>query len=176
MHRLLAPIRPTLGEDDEIFTDVPWSFALQVFLEGLLPARRDLLVDPLLADPWSCDPDRCRPRLGPNLCCQVDTRCEHLTGEACAVHGAKPFSCALFPLDLVRINGIRVVTTPKNGLFFGTGWSRYDRDMLLCFEGRQRGATSLFFAQRDLLLHAFTLAEVRRMEQALGLPDPEREG
>ncbi len=175
MHRSLDPIRPTLGEDDEIFTDTPWSFALQVFLEGLLPARRDLLVDPLLAAPWSCDPERCRPRLGPNLCCKVETRCEHLVGEVCAVHDAKPFSCALFPLDLVRINGIRVVTTPHNPFFFDTGWSRYDRDMLRCFEGTQTGNTSLFEAQRDLLLHTFTRAEVHRMQQALGLPAPDEE-
>jgi hypothetical protein len=175
MPRSPAPIRPTLGEDDELFCDVPWSFALQVFLEGLRPARRDLLVDPLLAEPWSCDPDRCRPLLGANLCCKVETRCEHLEGEACAVHETKPFSCALFPLDLLRVNGVRVVTTPRNPLFFQTGWSRYDRDMLQCFEGLPRGTASLFAAQRDVLLRTFTRAEVRRMEQVLGLPDPEGE-
>ncbi|MDW7710587.1 MAG: hypothetical protein SCH98_08935 [Deferrisomatales bacterium] len=172
MTRSPSPIRPTLGDDDEIFTDAPWSFALQVLLETLLPARRDLLVDPLLAEPWSCDPERCRPLLGPNLCCKVETRCAHLIGEVCAVHETKPFSCALFPLDLIRVNGIRVVTTPKNELFFQTGWSRYDQDMLRCFEGTRREATTLFSSQRAILLRAFTLSEVRRMEQVLGLPDP----
>ncbi len=170
MERAETPIRPTLAEDDELFTDVPWSFGLQVFLEGLRRARRDLLVDPLLAEPWSCDPDRCRPRLGENLCCKVETRCEHLAGEACAIHAAKPFSCALFPVDLIRVNGVRVVTTPRNPLFFDTGWSRYDRDMLRCFEGRERGGESMFSVQRHLLHHCFTQAEVLRMERSLGIP------
>ncbi|MBE0617113.1 MAG: hypothetical protein IH608_04205 [Proteobacteria bacterium] len=169
-------IRPSLGEDDEVFTDVPWSFALQVFLEGLHRARRDLLVDPLLAEPWSCDPERCRPLLGANLCCKVETRCEHLAGEACGVHAVKPFTCALFPLDLLRVNGVRVVTTPKNPAFFDTGWSRYDRDMLRCFEGREGSAESMFAVQRGLLLQTFTLAEVRRMEKVLGLAGGDEPG
>jgi len=172
MERAQTLIRPTLAEDDELFTDVPWSFTLQVFLEELRRARRDLLVDPLLAEPWSCDPERCRPLLGPNLCCKVETRCEHLAEDACGIHAAKPFSCALFPLDLIRVGGVRVVTTPANAAFFDTGWSRYDRDMLRCFEGGERGAQSMFSAQRDLLLHCFTRAEVLRMERALGLQTP----
>lgn len=160
-----APVIPAL--DDEVFTDVPWSLAVQVFLEGLLRARRDLLVDPLLAEPWSCDPDRCRPRLGENLCCKVQTRCPDLVGERCGVHRAKPFSCALFPLDLVRVNGARVVTTVRNQAFFDTGWSRYDADMLRCFEGAQRATRSMFDVQRAVLDRVFTRAEVLRMEETL---------
>ncbi len=160
-----APLIPEL--DDEIFTDIPWNFGVQVFLEGMLRARRDLLVDPLLAEPWSCDPDRCRPLLGENLCCKVEVRCPDLVGERCGVHRAKPFSCALFPIDLVRVNGARVVTTVLNPTFFDTGWSRYDADMLRCFEGAQRSARSMFEVQRPVLLRVFTRSEVLRMEETL---------
>jgi len=168
MTRLQHALR--LMPDEEIFTDVPWSVPLQFFLDSLRTARRDLLVDPLLASPWSCDPARCRGRLGENLCCKVETRCPHLDGSLCAIHGNKPFSCALFPVDLVRVNGVRVVTTPKNTAFFDTGWSRYDRDMLECFRGRERGTRAMFQVQRDMLLRVFTRAEVNRMEERLGLP------
>jgi hypothetical protein len=155
--------------DEEIFTEVPWTVPLQLFLDGLGTARRDLFVDPLLARPWSCNPERCRTRLGENLCCKVETRCPHLSEQRCAIHDDKPFSCALFPLDLIRVNGIRVVTTPKNSRFFDTGWSRYDRDMLQCFRGHERGTRSMFQVQREVLLRVFTRAEVTRMEQQLAL-------
>lgn len=168
MTRLRDALR--LMPDEEIFTDVPWSVPLQLYLDGLVAARRDLLVDPLLAEPWSCDPGRCRSRLGENLCCKVETRCPHLAGNLCAIHENKPFSCALFPVDLIRVNGIRVVTTAKRSAFFETGWSRYDRDMLACFEGRERGTLAMFQVQRDVLLRVFTRAEVARLETRLGLP------
>ena len=101
--------------------------ALEAFLGTLTPARRDLYVDPVVLTPWACDPERCRPLLGRNLCCKVQTRCRHLVRELCDIHADKPFSCALFPLDLVRIGGARVVTTPANLGFFATGWCRFDR-------------------------------------------------
>jgi len=174
MTRLRHALR--LLPDEEVFTEVPWSFPVQLFLDGLKSARRDLLVDPLLARPWSCDAKRCRPRLGENLCCKVETRCPHLAQGLCAIHDRKPFSCALFPLDLIRVNGVRVVTTPRNTAFFETGWSRYDRDMLQCFRGTERGTDAMFRSQIGLILRVFTRSEVARMAQRLGLPgdsDPE---
>jgi len=167
MTRLQHSLR--LMPDEDVFTEVPWSVPIQFFLDGLVSARRDLLVDPLLASPWSCDAERCRSRLGANLCCKVETRCAHLDGERCRIHESKPFSCALFPLDLIRVNGARIVTTPKNEAFFDTGWSRYDRDMLQCFAGRERGSRSMFHTQAGVLLRVFTQAELNRMEQRLGL-------
>lgn len=152
---------------DDLFTDAPLDFRSQVLLDGLLEVRRDLLVDPLLASPWSCDPDRCRPRLGPHLCCKVQRRCPHLVEGRCGIHGEKPFACELFPLDLVRFGGVRVVTTVKNLDFFHTGWSRYDRDMLRCFDGAERSSATMFEAQRSLLERVFTRAEVAVMDRAL---------
>jgi hypothetical protein len=156
-----------MSHPEEIFTDIPLTFAVRVFLDGLIEVRRDLLIDPLLATLWSCDPDRCRPLLGPNLCCKVETRCPELRGERCGIQDRKPFSCALFPLDLVRAGGLRVVTTAKNRDFFSTGWSRYDRDMLRCFEGIQRGAEPMLRVQQPVLLRIFTASEVALMERTL---------
>jgi hypothetical protein len=150
-----------------IFPDVPLTLETQVLLDGMLVARRDLYVDPLVAEPWSCDPERCRPRMGPNLCCKVQRRCRHLVAERCAIHGEKPFSCLLFPLDLVRIGGIRLVTTVKNLDFFYTGWCRYDRDMLRCFDGNDRSKVPMFAAQRQVLAGVFTQAEMLLMERTL---------
>ncbi len=154
-------------DTDEIFTDAPRTGDLARFLETLVRVRRDLYVDPMLADPWSCDPDRCRPLLGPNLCCKVQVRCVHLVGGRCAVHGDKPFDCALFPLDLVRIGGVRVVTTVKNMDFFSTPWCRYDRDMLRCFDSSEAGGQSMFAAQRPVLERVFTRSEMVLMARAL---------
>ncbi len=153
--------------DEEIFTEVPWDLTIQVLLDSLLRARRDLYVDPMLNDPWVCDPRRCRPLLGPNLCCKVERRCPHLRDDACAIHKLKPFGCALFPLDLIRVGGIRVVTTVKNPEFFATGWCRYDRDMLRCFDGEQRTTRTMFGAQRPVLERVFTRAEVVLLERRL---------
>ncbi len=149
------------------YTDVPLTFATQGLLDGLVEVRRDLFVDPLLAEPWSCDPARCRPLLGPNLCCKVERRCEHFKGGGCAIHSSKPFACALFPLDLVRIGEARVVTTVRNLDFFETGWSRFDRDMLRCFEGSEEATGSMFEAQRPLLAALFTSSELLKIENAL---------
>lgn len=152
---------------DDFFTDAPLDFRSQVLLDGLLEVRRDLRVDPLLATSWSCDPDRCRPRMGRHLCCKVQRRCPHLEGERCTIQSDKPFACELFPLDLVRFGGIRVVTTVKNLDFFHTGWSRYDRDMLRCFEGDERSPTSMFEAQRTVLERVLTRSEVAVIDRAL---------
>ena len=159
-----------MDPDEEIFTDLPLTLRVQNFLEDLLRVRRDLYVDPLLADAWSCDPERCRPLMGRNLCCKVERRCPHLVGERCGIQPRKPFSCALFPLDLVRVGGVRIVTTVKTLDFFDAGWSRFDRDMLRCFQGRERGHEPMFGVQREGLLGVFTHSEVtlmgRRLEAA----------
>lgn len=155
----------------DVFTDIPWSFQVQVFLEDLLRPRRDLFVDPFLAEPWSCDPERCRPLLGRNLCCKVETRCRHFREDRCSIHEEKPFSCALFPLDLLRVGGIRIVTTVANPAFFDTGWSRYDADMLRCFENQDPAAKPMFQVMRATLRQVFTRAEVAVMEKSLGLHD-----
>ncbi|GAB4271102.1 MAG: hypothetical protein Kow0092_25740 [Deferrisomatales bacterium] len=153
--------------EEEIFTEAPATEPLRRFLDGLIRVRRDLYADPLLRTVWSCDPKRCRPYLGRNLCCKVEVRCPELVGTRCRVHGDKPFSCALFPLDLIRIDGVRAVTTVKNAEFFATGWSRYDRDMLRCFDGVDAGSRSMLEVQRPVLLRVFTEAEVIVMERAL---------
>ncbi len=158
----------------DAFTEVPPRFDVQVFLESLTRVRRDLAVDPVVAQAWSCDPERCRPRLGRNLCCKVQRKCRHFLGDRCGVHATKPFDCALFPLDLVRVAGVRVVTTVKNPHFFATGWCRFDRDMLRCFDGEERGDQSMFEAQREQLLRVFTLAEMTLMARAVARVLPER--
>ncbi|NTU60299.1 MAG: hypothetical protein HGA98_04495 [Deltaproteobacteria bacterium] len=151
-----------------LFPDVPLNLATQLLLDSLIEVRRDLYLDPVVAEAWSCDPERCRPRMGPNLCCKVQKRCKHLAPDnLCAIHESKPFSCRLFPLDLVRIGGARVLTSVKNVDFFNTGWCRYDRDMLRCFEGVERSRVSMFEAQREVLAGVFTRAELFLLEKAL---------
>ncbi|MHB8765261.1 MAG: hypothetical protein ACYDA8_13150 [Deferrisomatales bacterium] len=157
-----------MADDEEYFCDIPVNFHVQVFLDGMVRVRRDLYVDPLLAEPWSCDPDRCRPVFGRHLCCKVELRCPHFEGGRCRVHEAKPFDCALFPLDLVRAGNLRVVTTVKNMDFFQTGWCRFDRDMLRCFEGTEKSPTSMFETQRPVLERLFTQAEMVLMTRKLG--------
>ena len=159
---------------DEIFTDVPLTFPLQVFLDGMVRVRRDLYLDLTVAEPWSCDPDRCRARLGPNLCCKVQKRCRHLQGDRCTIHDSKPFLCTLFPLDLVRVGGNRVVTTIANLDFFNTGWARYDRDMLRCFEGAMTAGRPMFQAQEPVLASIFTKSELLLMKRALAEVFPPR--
>lgn len=151
----------------DAFTEVPPRFEVQVFLESLLRVRRDLAVDPMAAEAWSCDPERCRPLLGRNLCCKVQRKCRHFQDDRCGVHTAKPFDCALFPLDLIRVAGVRVVTTVKNPQFYATGWCRFDRDMLRCFDGEEQGTTSMFEVQREILLGVFTVAETTLMARTL---------
>ncbi|WP_461393150.1 hypothetical protein [Deferrisoma sp.] len=153
---------------------------MQFFLDGLVRVRPDLYLDPMLADPWSCEPGRCRPRLGPNLCCKVERRCRHFDGRGCRIHETKPFACALFPLDLARVRGIRVVTTVKNIEFFRLGWCRFDRDMLQCFPGQDPEAPPMLLAQEAVLRRVFTEAEWALMVRALpadgeGESEPRRE-
>lgn len=161
-----------IRSDEEVFVDLPPNPALQYLLEDLLYVRHDLRVDPMLADRWSCDPERCLPLLGRNLCCKVETRCRHLGDGGCTIHDDKPLDCALFPMDLVRVAGVRVVTTAKNMAFFDTGWCRFDRDMLRCFDGEERGEQSMFQVQRPLLEQLFTRAEVEVMARSLGSVAP----
>jgi len=149
------------------FTTVPWEGWFEGFVQGLIRVRRDLYVDPLLNDPWRCNPARCRPRLGRNLCCKVEVRCRHLRGTRCAIHDRKPFGCALFPLDLVRSGAIRVVTTVKNPEFFRSGWSRYHRDMLRCFDGIVDTDVTMFEAQRTVLGQVLGPGELNAVERAL---------
>ncbi len=149
------------------FTTVPWDGWFDDFLQGLLRIRRDLYVDPMLNDPWCCNPARCRPMLGRNLCCKVEVRCRHLRGTRCAIHYRKPFGCALFPLDLVRSGPVRVITTVKNPEFFRSGWSRYHRDMLRCFDGVVDTAVTMFDAQRAVLARVLDPAELHAVDRAL---------
>jgi hypothetical protein len=162
------------GRAEEPFVEVNFGFQAQALLDGMLQVRRGLYVDPALAEPWCCDPQRCRPRLGPNLCCKVERRCPHLSAGKCAVHAEKPLPCSLFPVDLVRVAGDRLVTTIRNLDFYATGWSRFDRDMLRCFAGAEHSPTTIFEAQRPVLGKYFTEAELRLMERTLGrhLPEP----
>jgi hypothetical protein len=70
-------------------------------------------------------------------------------------------------LDLVRIGRARLVTTVKNLDFFASGWSRFDPDMLRCFEGRDLSSIPMFHAQREVLALFFTRSELRLMRKAL---------
>ncbi len=149
------------------FTTVPWEGWFEGFIQGLIRVQRDLYVDPMLNDPWCCNPARCRPRLGRNLCCKVEVRCRHLRGTRCAIHHRKPFGCALFPLDLVRCGPIRVVTTVKNPEFFRSGWSRYHRDMLRCFDGIVDTAATMFETQRAVLARVLGPGELDAADRAL---------
>ena len=159
-----------------IFPEIPITMATQLLLDHSLEIRRDLYLDPMVAEPWSCDPVRCRPRLGPNLCCKVQQRCRHLVEERCTIHDSKPFSCVLFPLDLVRIDGARLVTTVKNLHFFNTGCCRYDRDMLRCFEGLEHSRISMFESQKDVLATVFTQSELILMARRLAALFPKQKG
>lgn len=152
---------------EDPYVEAPLNFVTQDVLDDMVEVRRDLYVDPLLAHPWSCDPARCRPLLGANLCCKVERRCSHFKADRCDIHALKPLGCALFPLDLLRVGSLRVVTTVKNATFFESGWSRYDRDMLRCFEGCENGTSSMFEVQRSVLECFFTRSELKRMEGAL---------
>jgi len=153
--------------EDKIFMEGHLTPQAEQFVGTLLKVRRDLFIDPTVAEPWSCDPGRCRAALGKNLCCKVEIRCRHLDGDRCGIHNLKPFSCAIFPLDLVRLDGIRIVSTVKNVRFFNMGWSRFDRDMLRCFEGRELSEESMFEVQKKELLQVFTISEVTLMERTL---------
>lgn len=156
-----------MDQDEDILMEARMTPEIDALLGTLIPVRRDLYLDPMVADAWSCDPRRCRNFLGKNLCCKVEIRCRHMEGDRCGIHHMKPFSCALFPLDLIRVKGIRIVSTVKNMQFFNTGISRFDRDMIRCFEGDETGDKSMFEVQKSELLRAFTNSEVELMERKL---------
>jgi hypothetical protein len=155
--------------EEELFTEIFENDEALVFLGTLKKLRAGIYVDPSLNDPWSCDGNRCRPFLGRNLCCKVETRCKHFTGDSCSIHETKPFSCALFPVDLLRIGRSRVVVSAKNPLLYEKNWSRYDRDMLRCFDGEIIGKDSEFIAQLPILKKVFTMAEIDLIERGLAL-------
>lgn len=140
---------------------------LTAFLEPFLRLRGGILLDPGVAAPWSCDATRCRERMGRNLCCKVDTRCRHLIRDKCSIHDEKPFSCALFPLDLWRVSGKRVLLSAANPLPYQNGWSRYDRDMLRCFEGIEGEGASMVEVQEEVLGRVFTVAELEMIRKAV---------
>lgn len=140
---------------------------VEEFLAPMVRLRGLIILDPLLADPWSCDAARCRPVMGRNLCCKVDTRCRHFTGELCAIHDTKPFSCLLFPIDLWRVGPYRAIISAKNPIPYARDWSRFDRDMLRCFEGSIPDGPSMLEVQLPVLARIFTLAELNMMMAAV---------
>ncbi len=150
-----------LEELEEVFTDLPDSPAMEELVASLMKLRAGIYIDPLIAEPWRCDPERCRPLMGRYLCCKVQTRCSHFDGEKCSIHDTKPYSCALFPIDLVRVGGKRLVLSALNPILHGYNWSRYDRDMLRCFEGDMGEGPSMLEVQLPVLERAFTRAELQ---------------
>ena len=75
--------------------------------------------------------------------------------------------CALFPIELFRIGHARVVAAADDGDLYAREWTRYDRDMLRCFEGEITGGASMFETQRPVLERVFTQAEMALLEGAL---------
>ncbi len=153
--------------DDDFYTEIDLDEDARIFLETMIPLRAGIYLDPDLAEPWSCDPARCRPLLGRNLCCKVEERCDHFTDDVCEIHEGKPFSCALFPIDLMRIGNARVVFSARNPIAHLMSWSRYDRDMLRCFEGEMVDAEVMLMAQLPVLEKVFTQAEIALMVEAM---------
>jgi hypothetical protein len=147
------------------FHEIPDCVEARDFLGGLRKLRGGLYFDLRLLAPWTCDPERCRPKLGPNLCCKVQIRCKELVDGLCAVHDRKPFGCALFPADLVRVAGARAVVSAANPDLYRRDWTRFDRDMLRCFEGADHGPP-LYESVRPLLRQVFTRAEYAVLEEA----------
>lgn len=148
---------------------------VEEFLAPMVKLRGSIILDPLVADPWTCDQTRCRPRLGENLCCKVQTRCKHFTGELCAIHDTKPFSCSLFPIDLWRVGPYRAVISAKNPVPYNRDWSRFDADMLACFTDDIPAGPSMLEVQMPVLEKVFTQAELLMMLAAVErLRDPNR--
>ena len=145
------------GDDPEI----------AAFVSPMVRLRAGIVLDPLVAEDWVCDPVRCRPAMGRNLCCKVDIRCVHLQDGICAIHASKPFSCALFPLDLWRVGGLRVVVSGKNPVPYARDWSRFDRDMLRCFSGEIPKGPSMLEVQLPVLERVFTRGELTMMMAAV---------
>ena len=148
---------------NDYFISLPSDPDVLDFIAPMKKLRGGLILDPMLAEPWSCDTARCREFLGRNLCCKVDTRCRYFTGELCRVHDRKPFSCALFPLDLWRVGRARVLVSAKNPIPYARNWSRYDRDMLRCFLGTEKGAKSMLEVQEPVLRKVFGEAEMAEL-------------
>jgi hypothetical protein len=147
------------------FIEVPASAELERALAEFVRVRADLWVDPLLTDSWSCDPPRCRPRLGPNVCCKIERRCAKFDGRKCQIYERRPFTCALFPIELLRVRDVRLVTTVKNVPIVNLGHGRFDRDMLNCFAEQDLAAPPMLLAQEDVLRRVLgddTWAEVVR--------------
>lgn len=154
-------------DPQEHFIIVPADEEILEFIAPMKKLRGGMILDQALAEPWTCDPARCRPLMGRNLCCKVDTRCVHLKNGLCAIHEKKPFSCALFPIDLWRVGRARVLLSAKNPLPYSMGWSRYDRDMLRCFEGEIPEGPSMVDMQLPVLEKVFTRAELAVITDAV---------
>jgi hypothetical protein len=153
--------------DEEPFLELEESPALKQFIDHLIPLRGGLYLDVALAQDWSCDADRCRPLMGRNLCCKVETRCPELIDGICSIHETKPFSCALFPIELLRVGAKRVVVSAGNPTLHEHQWTRFDRDMLRCFEGEMTGGRSMFEAQLPVLEQVLTRSELAIIGRAL---------
>lgn len=152
----------------DYFLEFSGEEGVEEFLAPMVRLRGSIVLDPMLADPWTCDPARCRPVMGRNLCCKVDTRCRHFTGELCSIHETKPFSCLLFPIDLWRVGPLRAVISAKNPIPYERDWTRFDRDMLRCFEGVvAEGGPSMLEVQLPVLSRVFTQAELSMMHAAV---------
>lgn len=162
-----APLHETRMLGD--FVVLPETPQTLEYLEGMVPLRGGLFLDPGVAEPWSCDPERCRPVLGKNLCCKVQLRCKHLGPEGlCEIHASKPFGCALFPLDLFRIGAARVVAGVQDPRLHDRAWTRFDRDMLGCFAGEMPpDAQPMLLAQLPELSRVFTRSELELMKNAV---------
>jgi hypothetical protein len=148
---------------DGFFIILPENEDTANYLATLIPLRAGIYLDPAVAEAWTCDAERCRPVMGQYLCCKVQTRCLQLIDGLCAVHDKKPFGCALFPLDIFRIGPARVVAATKNPMLYARNWTRFDRDMLRCFEGKMNPERIMLEEQIEVLAKVFTQAEIELM-------------
>ncbi|TLN05296.1 hypothetical protein FDZ71_11635, partial [bacterium] len=144
---------------EDYYYDIEESEETELFLSTLVKLRANLYLDPDLVRLWSCDPQRCRPFMGRNLCCKVEMRCASFVEGICLVHDDKPFSCALFPLDILRFGQKRALVSAGNPLLYKNEWTRFDRDMLDCFSGEIKSEKTMFETQEFLLEKVFTRAE-----------------
>lgn len=156
-----------LIDENERYLEFPEDPELLEFIAPFKKLRAGILLDPDVAEAWSCDPERCRPVMGRNLCCKVDTRCRHLKNGLCSIHEMKPYSCALFPLELWRVGNRRVLLSAKNPIPYIKGWSRYDRDMLRCFGNEPVEGPSMVEVQLTVLGKVFTKAELNLLMEAV---------
>jgi hypothetical protein len=153
-------------EVEDYYYDIREGEEVLAFLSTLKKLRGGLYFDPDLLRPWSCDPDRCRPLLGRNLCCKVEMRCHAFNFGVCGIHENKPFSCALFPMEIIRVGSLRAVVSAENPLLYEKAWTRYDRDMLKCFVGDMKSRTTLFEVQDFIIEKVFTKAEAELLRAA----------